>query len=163
MLREMHMSTPAERRAVPQYRVEELFEVSRPDTGHVTVLFTELGATLKALAVARGLGRALGAGVSVVALQTPTYQPRGVAASSSASDVELETLQSRLRAAGDVRVRVFAAPHTNEALRLALAPGSLVVLGGRRRWWPTAASHLHHLLEALGHYVVFVDEVSHAA
>jgi len=38
-----------------------------------------------------------------------------------------------------------------------------VVVGGRRRWWPTTASRLCRLLEARGHYVLFVDEVLHAA
>jgi hypothetical protein len=40
---------------------------------------------------------------------------------------------------------------------------SLVVIGGRPRWWPTPVSRLRRLLEAQGHSVLFIPEVPHAA
>ena len=162
MLRETRMSAASELRVVPGSRVEGLFEISGPSTEQITVLFTGLAPTLRAVAVARGLGRALGAQVAVVVVKTPKYPPRGGQAPTT-RDAEAEALQMRLRATGDIRYRVVAAPRTSEALSVALAPGSLVVVGGRRRWWPTPASRLCRLLEARGHYVLFVDEAHHAA
>lgn len=143
-------------------QVEHLFAAAELNCEQVTVVFTELEGTLRALAVARGLGRALGAQVAVVAVKTPKYQPRGGGA-LAAKDAELDALQSCVRAAGDIRFRVIAAPRTSDALSIALAPGSLVVVGGRRRLWPTPISRLCRQLEARGHYVLFVDEVRHAA
>ena len=156
------MSTASELRVVPRSLVESLFEVGGPNTERVTVLFTDLSSTLRAIAVARGLGRALGAPVSLVVVKIPKF-PVGGGQEPTTREAEAEALQVRLRAAGDIRCRVVAAPRASDALDVALAPGSLVVVGGRRRWWPTAASRLCRLLEAHGHYVLFVDEVLHAA
>ncbi len=143
-------------------QVERLFAAAELNCEPVTVVFTDLEPTLRALAVARSLARALGAQVSVVAVRTLRYQPSG-AGTSAARDAEIDVLRLRLRAAGDVRFRMVAASRTNDALNIALAPGSLVVVGGRRRLWPTPISRLCRLLEARGHYVLFVDEVRHAA
>lgn len=38
-----------------------------------------------------------------------------------------------------------------------LGPNSLVALGGRKRWWPTAPSRIAEALRANGHRVVFVE------
>jgi hypothetical protein len=162
MLRRTHVSIGYELPVVHPPQVERLFAAAELNCELVTVVFTDLERTLRALAVARGLGRALGAQVAVVAVKTPKYQPRGGGA-VAAKDVELDALQSWVRAAGDVRFRVVAAPRTSDALSIALAPGSLVVVGGRRRLWPTPISRLCRLIEARGHYVLFVDEVLHAA
>ena len=156
------MSTARDLRLVPGACTERLFEIDGPNTELVTVLFTGLGPTLRALAVARGLGRALGARVVVIAVKTPKLGPRGGQVPTPQDD-EAEALQLQLRAAGDVRFRVFAAPRAADALSAALAPGSLVVVCGRRHWWPTTTSRLCGTLEALGHFVLFVDEAHHAA
>lgn len=157
------MSRATELRVVTHHhRAEELFEISGPDTSHVTVLFTGLVPTVKALTVARGIGRALGVAVSVMVVKTARYGPGGGAV-PTAIDAETDALQRRLRAAGDVRLRMFTASRASEALSVALAPHSLVVVGGRRRWWPTSVSRMCDWLEAHGHYVLFVDEVLHAA
>jgi hypothetical protein len=156
------MSTARDLRLMSGASTERLFEIDGPNTEVVTVLFTGLASTLRALAVARGLGRALGARVMVIAVKTARLAADGSQA-ASAQDDEAAALQLQLRAAGDVRFRVFAAPSADDALRVALAPASLVVVGGRRRWWPTATSRLCGALEALGHFVLFVDEAHHAA
>ncbi len=155
------MSTARDLRLVPGVSTDRQFEIDGPNTEVVTVPFTGLASTLSALAVARGPGRALGAKVMVIAAKTPELGPRGGQV-ASARDDEAEALQLQLRAAGDVRFRVFAAPRAGDALNAALAPASLVV-GGRRHWWPTATSRLCGALEAVGHFVLFVDEAHHAA
>ena len=38
-----------------------------------------------------------------------------------------------------------------------LAPNSLVVIGRRRRWWPTAETRLAKVLRSNGHQVVSID------
>ena len=43
------------------------------------------------------------------------------------------------------------------AVESELGPHCVVVIGGRRRWWPTAAMRLARRLERLGHQVVFTN------
>jgi hypothetical protein len=38
---------------------------------------------------------------------------------------------------------------------------SLIVIGGRPSWWPTRPERCRRLLEAAGHFVVFVGEGEH--
>ena len=156
----MHMSTVS-RFPDGQAYLERIQRAAEPNFRNVTVLFTELGATLRAVAVARQLGRALDAEVTVIALKASLASPRGGEVSTPI-DADTNTLHLRLRASGnDVRFRVVVSSGASEALRLLLPPGSLVVIGGRRRWWPTAVSRLRRLLEAHGHYVLLIPEVAH--
>jgi hypothetical protein len=39
----------------------------------------------------------------------------------------------------------------------AARPHSLIVIAGRRSWWPTRTERWRRSLEAAGHFVVFVD------
>src|SRR5262245_2796970 len=134
-----------------------------PDLKAITVLFTDLRATVSAVAVARQLGSALGVEVTVMTLQTALTPPRRDKVFAP-SDEESDTLRLQLRAAGaDVRFRVVVSSRAREALRLMIPRRSLVVLGGRPRWWPTPASRLRRLLESQGHCVLFIPEDSHAA
>jgi hypothetical protein len=43
------------------------------------------------------------------------------------------------------------------ALSQVLKPNSLVVIGGRKRWWPTAEARMARALQDKGYRVVFVD------
>src|SRR5262245_57097305 len=98
-----------------------------PDLRSITVLFTSLEATIPAVAVARELGRALGAEVTVMPLQTSLTSPLDgdmMTPSEAASD----RLRLQLRATGaDVRFRVVVSSQTREALRFMLPRPSLVV------------------------------------
>lgn len=135
---------------------------ARPlDLSQITVMFTDLASTFAAVGVAQELGRALGGEVTVMALQSPLTQPRGD--ELTPPDGESDMLRLKLRAErADVRFRVVVSSKTSEALRLMLPRRSLVVIGGRPRWWPTSASRLRRLLEGQGHCVLFVPEVAHA-
>jgi hypothetical protein len=129
----------------------------------VVVLVTSPSATVQAVGIADRLSRGLNVDVTVLAVQSPMALPRGGEALSS-EDAEISLLHSRIRAMERMRLRVVVARTAVEALARLLPPESLVVVGGRRRWWwPTAAARLCRAIEALGHYVVFVDEACHAA
>ena len=144
----------------PADRVRQVLPL---DFSQITVLFTDLQSTAPAVAVARELGRAVGGEVTVMTVQTSAPQLSDREATASIED-ESEQLRRQLRAAGaDVRFRVVVSSKTSEALRLMIPRHSLVVMGGRPRWWPTSASRLRRRLEAQGHCVLFVPEVAHAA
>jgi hypothetical protein len=46
---------------------------------------------------------------------------------------------------------------SSETLLAVLKPRSLVVIGGRRRWWPTREERLAKKLRGAGHEVIFAE------
>jgi hypothetical protein len=57
----------------------------------------------------------------------------------------------------DVTIRILLCRDRAGALKQALAPHSLIVVGGSTRWWRRAERKLAHWLQTQGHHVVFVD------
>ena len=107
--------------------------------------------------VAADFARALGVSVTLVHFRTVPYAVP-VDAPGNGSPIVTNPLIERLKAQGvDVRVRVFLCRDERGAIRQAFRPHSLVVVAGRHRLWPTAAARWRRMLEAAGHYVVFVD------
>jgi hypothetical protein len=126
----------------------------------VNVIFTELQATAAALKSAESLARGLGASIRlraaiVVPLRLPLDQ-------SPVSVPFMEQLLSELVSqsesdAFEHTVHLYICRDGIETLLHVLRPNSLVVIGGRRRWWPTAAARMARRLRANGHRVAFVD------
>jgi len=54
-------------------------------------------------------------------------------------------------------VMLYLCRDRSETLARVLAPRSLVVVGGRRRWWPTAETRLAWKLRRAGHQVIFAE------
>ena len=133
----------------------------------IYVVHTSVDDTLAAVTVGDGLARAMSVPLTLVHFRTVPYQ-LAVGAPGDLSPIETEGFVSRLEAEGiDVRVRVFLCRHARRLIPMAFRPRSIVVVAGRRRWWPTRAGRWRRWLEAAGHFVVFVDtsaplEQSHA-
>jgi hypothetical protein len=53
-------------------------------------------------------------------------------------------------------VHVYLCRDQVEALLQVLRPNSLVVIGGRKHWWPTAERRMARALRSKGHRIVFV-------
>jgi len=51
-------------------------------------------------------------------------------------------------------VRFYLCRDRDETLARVLEPHSLIVIGGKKRWWPTAESRLAARLRNLGHEVI---------
>jgi hypothetical protein len=123
----------------------------------VYVLFTDLEETLRAVRVAKRLARAIGSGVTVIHFRSigfgaPLEQPAGL------SPVETDAFKARLEAEDcDARVRVCLCRDARQAIRSVIDGRSLVVIGGRRGWWPTPSKRWRRILEAQGYLVVFVN------
>ena len=74
------------------------------------------------------------------------------------SPIETDWFLHRMQTeAIDARVCVYLCRTEASAIPSAIPGRSLVVMGDRRNWWPTAASRLRRRLEAAGHFVVLVD------
>lgn len=126
----------------------------------ITVPYTTPEGTLAALkasaVLARDLDVTLGLILTeVVPFRLPLDQPR----------VSVDFLKRRQEAlvaqAGlenrEISVQICICRDTRETLGRLLPEPSLIVLGGRRRWWPTREQRLETFLARLGHQVVFID------
>ncbi len=60
-------------------------------------------------------------------------------------------------AAVDAFVDIRLGRDAEDVVENELGPHCVIVMGGRRRWWPTAAMRLARRLERLGHQVVFTN------
>jgi hypothetical protein len=123
----------------------------------VAVVFTSAAATIAALRAAGGLAGRLNARISLLVMQVvpfplPLESPPVLPGFSEnrfkdiASESPVET-----------RVRIFLCRDASATLKAALAPRSIVAIGGRRRWWPTREKALAGELRHAGHEVIFTE------
>jgi hypothetical protein len=132
----------------------------RTDTVHV--VFTSIDDTLAAVRVAGDFAKALGVPVTLIHVRTVCYA-LPVDAPCGMSPVETDAFIERLRAENlDVGVRVYVCRDERHAILLAFKPHSLIVVAGQRGWWPTESARWRRMLEAAGHFVVFVDKSEHS-
>lgn len=122
----------------------------------IVVLHTEAKETVGALKMAADLASGL-APVRLVAIQQVPY-PLPL----DAPPVSVEFLESSFSnmtsAAGvEARIDIRLCRDARDVVESELGPHCVVVIGGRRRWWPTAAMRLARRLERLGHQVVFTN------
>src|SRR5262245_25083673 len=131
-------------------------------TDAVYVLYTSTEETFMALRVANGFANALNVPLILVHYRTVPY-PLAVDSPTGVSPIQADEFLERLRVERiDVVSRVYLCRDDRRAIGAALNLPSLVVVGGRRRLWRTKAESWRRALEAAGHYVVFVEEHSHA-
>jgi hypothetical protein len=76
--------------------------------------------------------------------------------------VPVEFLEGQVRdLAGKTRLEVAAHIYLcrdkRRSLELLLRPHSLIVVGGKKRWWPTSAQKLAQDLQKDGHLVIFAE------
>ena len=144
-------------------------KILRPATGHpaqptgveadqqlnIAVVFTSVESTLAALKEAGNLANSLGARIKLVVPQVVPY-PLPL----ETPPVLVEFNESRFRVMAsespvETNVHIYLCRDRFEALTAALTPGSIVVLGGRKRWWPTKDETLARQLRRAGHEVLF--------
>jgi hypothetical protein len=124
---------------------------------NVFVVFTSVEATLAALKQAGHLAAELGGRIILMALQVVPY-PLPL----TRPPVGRDWNERRLRLiAGESRVETIVNVHLcrdwRQTLENALRPHSLVVLGGRKRWWPTREAKLARSLRYAGHEVILIE------
>jgi hypothetical protein len=130
-------------------------------TDAVYVVYTSIDDTLAAVRVAGDFAKPLGVPVTLIHFRTVPYalpvdEPSGM------SPVETDAFITRLRAEGlDLRVRVYLSRDKHRTIPFAFKPHSLIMVAGRRSWWPTESERWRRMLEAAGHFVVFVDRSEH--
>jgi len=132
----------------------------------VNVIFTDVQSTAAALNFAQYFARELGARISLraavaVPFQLPLDQPQiSVAFLQDAMRELVAQLKSETF---DPTIHLYLCRDRIWALSQVLKPNSLVVIAGRKRWWPTAETRMARALRAEGHRVIFVDSKTRSA
>lgn len=146
---------PVERRIIA--------EPLRPAYGdrqfEINVIFTTPKGTMAALKAAQELAHSLDA---QTLLLVPQVVPRQFPISSPPVSIAFTQRRACAIAAecqkdGEIQVQVYLCGDRRKCLLQALKPQSLVVIGGRKRWWPAPEQKLAQALRDEGHKVIFVN------
>jgi hypothetical protein len=123
----------------------------------VAVVFTSPAATMAALRKAGVLASCLNARINLLVPQVVPYP-----APLESPPVLLDFSEQWCREIAaqspvETAVQIFLCRDPAGTLRSVLAPRSLVVIGGRKRWWATREKSLARKLRRAGHEVVFTE------
>ena len=123
----------------------------------VLVIFTDAPGTLAALQMADELAQELEAHIRLLA---PYEVPYALPLTEPA--VPVEFLESQIRNLAqktrlEVSANIYLCRDRKRTLKLLLRPHSLIVVGGKKHWWPTSAQKLAQALQKDGHHVIFAE------
>jgi len=129
--------------------------IARQASLEVVVLHTTVPGTLEALRTAARLASGLSARIRLLVLEVvpyplPLHQP----------DVSLPATRKRFRtlaenAAVETSVDIHLVRDPEKVIDSVLEPHSVIVVGARRSWWPTAGGRMAKRLERQGHQVIY--------
>ncbi len=123
----------------------------------ITVIFTSAEATVAAIDRAAALLNGLKGRISLVAAHSVPY-PLPLESPSVLLDFNKRRLiEIASESPVETTVDLYLCRWRLETLASVLKPGSVVVIGGRRRWWPTLEKRLARGLEHYGIQVVLFD------
>jgi len=127
----------------------------------ISVVFTSVDATLAALKQAGELlGNQAGSLGGRITLIVPQIVPYPLPLSSPPVMVDFNERRLRVIAGNcrvETRVSIYLCRDALETLQSVLKPHSLVIVGTRKRWWPTAEKRLATKLRHFGHQVVVTE------
>lgn len=124
---------------------------------NIHVVFTSVEATLVALRKAGELANRLAARITLV---VPQVVPHPLPLESP--PVLLDWNERRFRVIAEesqveMTVQIYLCRDRVQTLCALIKPRSVVVLGGRKGWWPTAETRLARKLRRAGHDVILVE------
>jgi hypothetical protein len=123
---------------------------------NINVVFTSVHATLAALKEAGMLANQLAAHITLVVLQIVPYP---LPLTNPAVSLDWNERRFRVLASEspvETMIHLYLCRDRFETLTSVLKPRSLVVIGGRQRWWwPTPEKTLARTLRRAGHEVIF--------
>ena len=124
----------------------------------LTVLFTGLPETLRALSQATRMAQDLHARIRLV---VPQVVPYPLPLEAPPVLVEFNARRFQELAMGqsiETNVEIFLCRDVEVLLEQVLPEHSTVLMGGRAHWWPTAQTRLTRRLQQQGHHVVFAGQ-----
>jgi len=126
----------------------------------INVIFTDHRGTLGALKTAGALAHQLRAHINLLVPRVVPYAFPLASPPVSIQFTERRLLDLAHRGAQGpivISVQLYLCRDPRLCLLEALEPRSLVVVGGRARWWPTKETKLARTLQFAGHHVVFAS------
>jgi len=152
------MSLAIEKILIPATgRPTQLIGVETGQELNIAVVFTSVESTLAALKEAGNLANSLGARITLV---VPQVVPFPLPLETPPILVEFNENRFRVMASEspvETSVQIYLCRDRFETLATALKPGSIVVVGGRKRWWPTKEETLARQLRRAGYEVLFKE------
>lgn len=122
----------------------------------VNVIFTGGGATLACLRKAARLAEGLDARIRLIVPRTVPYA-LPLDRPPVALEHEVRRFTALAGSAGvEADVEICYGRDVGAILAFVLHSNSLVLLGARRRWWPSRAQRCRKRLESAGHRVIFL-------
>jgi hypothetical protein len=124
---------------------------------NIAVVFTSVESTLAALKEAGNLANSLGARITLV---VPQVVPYPLPLETPPVLVEFSEHRFRVIASEspvETSVQIYLCRDRLEMLLATLCPNSLVVIGGRKKWWPTTERLTARRLRQAGHKVIFIE------
>jgi hypothetical protein len=124
---------------------------------NIAVVFTSVDSTLAALKEAGNLANSLGARITLV---VPQVVPFPLPLETPPVLVEFNENRFRVMASEspvETSVQIFLCRDRFETLASVLKPGSIVVVGGKKRLWPTKDETLARQLRRAGYEVLFKE------
>jgi hypothetical protein len=139
----------------------EAAEADRKPELEINIIFMDAEGTLAALKLAGDLACNLAARINllvfqVVPLSFPLTHPP-----VSIPFTEQRLLELACRGAQgllETAIHLYLCRDQQQALLRVLKPKSLVVIGSKKRWWPTKESKLARMLRSQGHQVIMTHQ-----
>ncbi len=123
----------------------------------ISVVFTSVRGTVVALKRAALLAHQLGARITLVVPQIVPFPAPLTSPPILTSFNEQRCKLMAEKVAVETRVEIYLCRDPRDTLEAVLRRRSLIVLGGRRRPWPTREKRLASRLRKAGHDVIFAD------
>lgn len=125
----------------------------------VNVIFSTTQGTQAALKAAQELAHGLNARTMLL---VPQVVPRQFPISSPPVSIAFTERRALAIASAsqkdmDIRVHVYLCGDKKQCLLKVLKPKSLVLIGGKKRWWLAPEQKLARALRARGHRVIFIN------
>jgi hypothetical protein len=124
----------------------------------VTVISTSINRTIKALEKAAELAKPLSANVIVVAIQVVPYSLPLDRPPVSMEFVTRRFEEMASQLPGKIRVFAYLCRDPGEVLKRILTPDGPVVMGIRKRWWPSRDERLARTLRRAGYDMIVVNQ-----
>ena len=129
-----------------------------PEPGlSVFVVFTSIDRTLRALEKAREMARLSGAKIAVIALQIVPYPLPIFEPPVGFEFVVRRFAEKAGRSQEKIQVSAYLCRDPFEALKVILNPDYPVVMGIKKKWWPTRDERLARRLRRAGYDVISVE------
>ncbi len=125
----------------------------------INVIYTTARGTKAALRAAQNLARDMEAQTlllvaQVVPLQFPLSSPP---VSVAFTERRAYAMAKECQQDADINVQVYLCGDKRKCLLKVLKPQSLVLIGGKKRWWPVREQKLARVLRDSGHRVIFIN------